>query len=155
MAPIRDFSLVLRNAGLKSTAPRQGVLLVLSRATAPLRIKDIYAKLQRKEAKIDMVTVYRAIETLSKKGMTRRVDFGEDAAYYEFNDGKDKHHISCTFCKQRKNVEGCFFSEYETRVKAKVPDFEHILRHSIEYFGVCKKCAAKKETIGPASVGDS
>ena len=143
MAPSHDFSSTLRKSGLKSTIPRTLVLEVLFRANTPLRIKDVCSRLSKKKSAIDLVTVYRTIEIFCLKGIVRRVDFGEDAAYYEYNDGKDNHHISCIICKRRSKIDGCFFPEVESRLKAKIPEFDSILRHSIEFFGMCKKCSKK------------
>lgn len=139
------FAASLRKVGLKSTMPRLSVLRLLSRVRSPLRIKDLYARLKMVNAEIDMVTIYRTVETLSQKNMIRRVDFGEGAAYYEWNNGEDSHHISCVLCKRRETIRNCFFSEVENRVLAKAPVFEGISRHSMEYFGLCKKCAKKKK----------
>lgn len=138
------FAVTLRKAGLKSTVPRLSVLRVLSRLRAPVRIKDLYTHMQKAKCEIDMVTIYRTIETLTQKNMVRRVDFGEGAAYYEWNNGEDSHHMSCVDCKRRETVSNCFFPEFEARIMKKVPIFEFITRHSIEYFGLCKKCAKKQ-----------
>ncbi len=138
------FAASLRKVGLKSTLPRLSVLRVLSRLRLPLRIKDLHTRLKKAKSEIDMVTIYRTIETLTVKNMVRRVDFGEGAAYYEWNNGEDSHHMSCVDCKKRETVRNCFFSEFEARVLSKVPTFKLISRHSIEYFGLCKKCAKKK-----------
>ncbi len=139
------FAASLRKVGLKSTEPRLGVLRALSRLRSPLRIKDLYVRLQKTKSEIDMVTIYRTIQALTEKNMVRRVDFGEGAAYYELNNGEDSHHMSCVDCKKREIVSNCFFSEFEARVMTKVPTFEFITRHSIEYFGLCKKCVKKKK----------
>ncbi len=61
----------LHRVGLKSTNPRIYILEVLVRAKSPLRVKDICKKLTDKQKEIDMVTIYRSIETLSEKGMIR------------------------------------------------------------------------------------
>ena len=138
------FAASLRKVGLKTTEPRLSVLRALSRLHSPLRIKDLHARLKKAKSKIDMVTIYRTVETLTEKNMVRRVDFGEGAAYYEWNNGEDSHHMSCLNCKKRESVKNCFFPEFEARVMSKVPTFKQITHHSIEYFGLCKKCATKQ-----------
>ena len=143
------FLKILHAVNLKATQPRIEVLKVLARATSPLRIKDISSKLASLRSNIDTVTVYRTIESLLEKGMVRRVDFGEDSAYYELDSGEDIHHVSCTMCRSRENIKKCFFLENQKNAKkvlAQANTFASVTRHSIEYFGVCTKCASKTKT---------
>ena len=146
--PLRNSELktkeVLRGVSLKATSPRLRILEILSGATTPLRIKEIATRANKTGSAIDIVTIYRTIEALRGKNLVRRVDFEEDAAFYEIRDDKnDHHHISCIVCHCHKSVARCFFSEFEKRLLAKTPDFVNVSHHSIEYFGMCKKCAAK------------
>ena len=126
---------LLHDAGLKSTAPRIRVLKFFSAAKTPLRIKDIFEKLKAKDPGIDMVTLYRTIGILSKHNIVHRVDFSENSAYYELADGaRHRHHITCTGCHKRADVDLCPFSEYEDRLHKKIP------------LGWCRCCEADNNT---------
>lgn len=143
MNALRDarYTAILHRAGLKSTVSRIKVLKLFSTSKKPLRIKDIFEKLKAKDVDIDMVTIYRTIEMLSKNNIVHRVDFCEDSAYYELTNSKhDHHHITCTNCHKRANVDVCVFPEFEARLRKQIPLFATITRHSIEYFGLCKTC---------------
>lgn len=139
------YATLLHGVGLKSTGSRAQILSVLSRAKTPMRIKDIAAILSKTHADIDTVTIYRTMQMFSRLEMVRRVDFGEDAAYYELNDiDKDYHYISCLRCKRRESIDHCFYKGNKARIKAQAPQFSTITHHSLVFFGICKKCAGKK-----------
>lgn len=147
-ASLRDarYTELLHGAGLKSTVSRIRVMKLFSTAKKPLCIKDIFDKLKVKDASIDMVTIYRTINILSKNNIVHRVDFCEDSAYYELTDDtRDHHHITCTNCRKRSDVELCPFAECEMRLRKELPLFATITRHSVEYFGLCKRCYAREE----------
>lgn len=136
---------LLHGAGLKSTVSRLRVLTLLCSEKQPLRIKDIYHKLEKSPPVVDMVTIYRTIEILRDKNLVCRVDFGEDAAYYELTNGEhDHHYITCTKCSKHLNVNFCLFPEFEPLLLKRIPDFPVITQHTVEYFGICKKCETKK-----------
>lgn len=138
-APENDPSTLLHDAGLKATMPRIRIIRLLNLEKKPLRIKDIYRRLSKYD--VDMVTIYRTIEVLCEKNIVHRVDFGEDAAYYEFNRGDDRHHITCVGCKKRENIDFCFFSKaYKTLLLKRIPNFGKVMKHTMECFGLCKKC---------------
>lgn len=137
---------LLHEAGLKSTVSRIRVLKIFAASKSPLRIKDIFQKLQAKDAGNDMVTIYRTIEVLCKNNIVHRVDFCEDSACYELTSAKHgPHHITCTNCHKRADVGFCFFAAQEKRLRKKFPLFATVTRHSVEFFGLCKKCAAKNQ----------
>ena len=139
---LESFRALLREAGLKSTEARLCVLSVLDSSRKPLRIKDMEKKLTNCGSRVDMVTLYRVMESFCKKGITRRVHVEEGGACYELH-ANDHHHITCTICKRREDVGDCLFNDHEDRIRRSMPNFVSVTRHSIEFFGICKKCAPK------------
>ena len=137
-----SFRALLRQSGLKSTDARLRVLSVLASSRKPIRIKDIEKKLIAKDMRIDTVTIYRVMESFCDKGITKRVHVEEGAACYELHTN-DHHHITCTACKRQEDVEVCLFREHEEHIRRSIPGFASVTRHSIEFFGLCGKCAAK------------
>lgn len=130
---------VIRDAQLKATKPRVVILEALSQSRYPRDVETIARKVHPQ--KIDVVTVYRTLETFEKAGLVRRVDLRRGKTYFEIvDDGADHHHVVCTECGVVKDVTGC---EYPTQKKAlqKTRGFAKITSHSFEYFGVCSPCA--------------
>lgn len=144
---VRGHNLVslFHSVGLKSTVARIRVMNIFYDENRPLRIKDIYQRLKEISPPVDMVTIYRTIEILRAKNLAHRVDFGEDATYYELTvGGHNYHYITCTGCADHFRIDYCGFAEVEPQLLKKIPDFRSISSHSIQFFGLCKKCYAKK-----------
>lgn len=139
---LESFRALLRENGLKSTAARLCVLSVLDSSRKPLRIKDMEKKLTACDVRVDTVTLYRIMESFCEKGITRRVHVEEGGACYELH-LNDHHHITCTSCKRQEDISVCLFKQNESCIRDAVPNFASVTRHSIEFFGLCGKCATK------------
>jgi Fur family ferric uptake transcriptional regulator len=132
---------IIRGAGLKSTGARGKILKILGHARKPLRVKDIFERLTEVDEEANMVTVYRTIDTFIKKGIIHRVNFAEDAAYYELHDNAHhKHYISCIGCKRRDEVDTCPYGVTDSSMNCKIPSFDTITHHDVELFGICTAC---------------
>lgn len=137
-----EWSEILREQGLKCTPARVAVLVALSGVKKPLTVEEIGQKVKRQ--KIDTVTLYRTVQRLTNAGLVRRIDFRHGHAHYELNDAKrDHHHIICTKCHAVEDFAGCDFSDLTRRALSQTKNFRMILEHSLELFGLCKKCEKK------------
>jgi len=131
--------ILLDKAGLKKTEARVSLLELLSKTKKPLSVKAIVIKLGQ-----DKVTVYRMLEAMTKKGITRRVDTGEREAQYEMTDShEDHHHIICLNCKKVADFTGCDADDLITKALKQVKDFDEITHHSFDLFGICNSCSKK------------
>lgn len=135
-----DVTLALRAAGLKATPRRSALLAFIANKGRPLSAAMISDGL---EGAANAVTVYRALETLCRAGITKRIDFQHGRAYYELADTGDHHHIVCTACARVEDFAGCDAPRIVRNALRKSTDFAQITRHSLELFGVCKACCAK------------
>lgn len=143
MKKINDpWSELLKARGLKSTPARNAILTVLSRAKKPLTVEQIGEKL--KEVDVDMATLYRTVVRLTDEGLLRHVDFQHGHAHYELKDSQnDHHHIICTKCHMVEDFIGCDFSDLTRRALSQTKNFKTVSEHSLELFGLCKKCEKK------------
>ncbi|MCL9971853.1 MAG: transcriptional repressor [Candidatus Pacebacteria bacterium] len=119
----------------RTTNDRKVIQEVLSKAQQPLTVREI-----RKSAgqSVHLSTVYRAITEMSSEGSIRRVDFGGRVPRYEVA-GEHHHHIVCTTCGDIEDVH----TEPRGLEKAALVEskkFKSVHAHSLEFFGVCKKC---------------
>lgn len=128
---------MLRKAGLKVTPARIHVLQVFSNEKVPLSPRAV---ISRMHGEIDQVTVYRAIRAFQRAGIIRQIDLRHNHAHYELVDLSDHHHIVCTSCGTVADIEGCEVEEAYARMLRSVPAFSEIRQHSLEFYGVCKKC---------------
>jgi Fur family transcriptional regulator, ferric uptake regulator len=135
-----DVKKLLHSAGLKATSSRAAILEFLVRSGKPLSVKTIAEKLG---VRIDQVTLYRTLEAFSVRKLARRVDFGHMHAHYEFN-GHHHHHLVCVVCGMTEDV-ACDLGALSGSVLRKSAHFKQVQDHSLEFFGVCKKCTDTKK----------
>jgi len=134
----KDFLLLLKSSGLKITPARLEILNVFSLDCHPIDAEYIGKHLKNK--KINQVTIYRNLASLEKEGIIRRVNLQQEAVNYELAD-HHHHHFICTVCGQTESFAGCDISSLITSVLKKSTKFKKINYHSLELFGLCKKCA--------------
>ncbi len=131
-----NFQAQLRKAGFKATPARVTLLSILEKEKQPISPQDIIRRIRHGA---DPVTVYRALKNLKDAGLVRQVDFQHAHAHYELADAKDHHHLICVSC----GIEGCEAELMGKKVLRKSNKFNKIQRHSLEFFGLCNKCAKK------------
>jgi Fur family ferric uptake transcriptional regulator len=133
------FAEELHAVGLKITKPRLAVLNCFSKDCEPQSAETVTQTLSRKG--IDMVTVYRTLAAFEKAGILKRVDLRKGSVFYE-RAGHHHHHVVCTGCGRTEQFEGCNVSAVGKSVLRMSKHFASIREHSLEFFGMCKKCAA-------------
>lgn len=134
------FAAMLRKSGHKATPGRLSLLELLATADHPLAIHEI---VEAAQGSLNQATIYRALESLLEVGIVRRVDMQHAHAHYELAEGaKHHHHLICKHCGRVEDVEHCDVSAIEAAVLKKSKSFASIQTHSLEFFGLCKKCTA-------------
>jgi len=133
----KDFSAALKEKGLKNTPIREAILNVFSADCKPINAEYIFNKLKSKN--INLVTIYRTLASLEKAGILRRIDMHKGSAYYEL-DLDHHHHLVCTNCGTVEEFKACDI-EKTTRDILKNSTFKSVDTHSLELFGICKKCS--------------
>lgn len=129
----------LRSGGLKVTSGRLAILDVFKHASKPLSAKDIAAQLP--SWKVDLATIYRNIESLTSQNILVEINLKKDTTHYELK-GSHHHHIICEKCGTLKEVSDCGLESMQRQI-LKTTGFAQVNRHSLEFFGLCPKCAKK------------
>jgi Fur family ferric uptake transcriptional regulator len=124
----------LKAGKLKVTPIRVRLLDILEHAHKPLRVKDICQKI-----KSDIVTVYRNLENLVALGLVKRIFLDQKEAYFELANQAHHHHAICQLCGLVVDVK---ILNHDKLEKSALGDsnFASIVSHSLEFFGLCKKC---------------
>ena len=132
----------LREAGYKATPGRIALLKLLKTAKEPLSIQEIIKKAEKKLGRVavDQATVYRMLAVLEKIGAVKQVNLRHGHADYEFVDPKDHHHIICVVCKRVEDLEDIDTPDLSSRALRQATSFAKVTAHSLEFFGICKKC---------------
>lgn len=137
----------LRLLGYRITAPRREILALLTREHGPFTVDELHKRLP--ENVCDPVTVYRGVATLEEVDLVRRCDFGDGIYRYEFNTGEHHHHhVICRDCASVVTLDVCFADGLERMVRQM--GYSNVT-HTLEIFGVCAKCQAKRKLVAKTS----
>lgn len=138
---LQELKSTIRNAGLRSTAPRVAVLRRLMEASNPVSHGELATQLA--EQGMDRTTVYRNLVDLTDAGLVQRTDLGDHVWRFELKrrgDGEEtKHpHFTCTDC----GAVSCL-PEGTVSVKAGrgVPRALNRQKVEIQLRGVCDECS--------------
>jgi Fur family transcriptional regulator, ferric uptake regulator len=127
---------VLSNNRLKKTKPRIAILEALSGNHCPLNVEEIYRKCPVKT--LDLATIYRTLRAFEDIGLVQRIDFGDGSARFELRtDDHHHHHVICRSCKKVEKLPDCGISSLEKTVTRL--GYQSVT-HSLEFFGLCRKC---------------
>ncbi len=126
----------LKSTGIKVTVPRKEILKILS--GSPMSAQEVHEILKEKGFNVDLVTIYRTLELFNSLELVRKTQFEDKSSRYELVSGEEHHHhlvcIKCGLIEDVEISEDKFVKEIEKQSKFKVE------RHSLEFFGFCKKC---------------
>lgn len=128
---------ILKANKLKMTPTRLAILEVFSADCKPVNAEYIFEKL--KKQMINLVTIYRTLASFEKVGILKLVDLHKDSAFYELG-AHHHHHIVCEKCGCVESFDDCDIKELSKKVLKNSSKFKEINQHSLEFFGVCKKC---------------
>ena len=136
----KDFSHILKAKGLKNTPTRKAILDVFPEDCKPINAEYIFVKLKKQN--INLVTIYRNLDSFEQAGILKRLNLNKGSAYYELVGDHHHHHIVCTSCGMTEEFGAHDIENAINRI-SKSSSFNTIKTHSLELFGICKKCTLK------------
>ena len=119
------------------TKRQEQLLNELMRCTDELTGQELHRKLHNGEKAMGLTTVYRNLQTLVKQGLIRSRHLPNGEVLYAPVE-RDIHHLTCVSCGETTRIQGCPVKAIDISKKVS-KDFE-LLFHTLEYFGLCKKC---------------
>ena len=141
MAPeIERIKSLLSTSGRAWTRPRSQVLAVLTAVPHPLRVEEIHRRLG--DRRINLSSVYRALHLFHRLNVVRRLQLGEGASRYELAEAYrgHHHHLVCDACGRIEDVSRCPLEGDALRT---VGAGLAVRAHSLELFGLCRRCLRK------------
>ncbi len=134
----------LRAGGYRITAPRTRVLALLDGEERALSPYDIRDRLGRQRVKMDVVTVYRALEVLERLGLVHRVySTGGYVRCWRSDLGEHHHHLVCTDCGRIVEITGDPMEQVVDRVEGE--SGYRVTGHILELVGLCRGCQPPKQ----------
>lgn len=132
------YETILRTHGYRVTEGRVSLLSFLAKAKSPLTVSQILKGLH---GTLDKVTLYRALVDFSHKKIITKVNLQDTLTRYEFlHANHHHHHIICERCGKIEDIEHCEQPHLEKSILKHSKTFSAITSHSLEFFGICKKC---------------
>ena len=138
------FTEYLKSKGLLCSEQRKQILEVFLRTEKHPTINDLYDIVRKKNPKIGIATVYRAMTVICNAGLARQVDFGDGQRRFEHKYEHRHHdHLVCLKCGRVIEVMSPKIEAIQDRL-AKKHNFTPI-RHRMQIFGTCSKCKQKSK----------
>lgn len=138
MTLLHDCTNELKMANLKITPARLGVLEALEQTKKPMDAVAIKNYLKAHKIKADQVTVFRVLNALTEKGLTKPVQLNEGRLRFEPTSRADHHHFICVNCSYIEDISDCNIDAVEKEIELKRGLL--VKRHSLEFFGLCPAC---------------
>jgi Fur family ferric uptake transcriptional regulator len=129
---------ILKEQGIRVTQARRSIFDALLRSADPLSAAQIDETLQTAGISIDLVTVYRTLDTLERSGLITRIDRPADGWRYAPRSRTHCHSIVCSACGATSPLDRCELERLETQL-ARSTGFANI-SHSLQFFGTCPDC---------------
>ncbi len=133
----------LKNRGLSFTRPRKLILEQIYRDHDHFDVEEVVEALRKRKSRVSRATVYRTLVHLEDCNLIRRVDLGHGHSHFEHTFGH-KHHEHL-YCKKCGRIIEFVDPDLEERInKISVLNNFAIINHTVQIFGICKKCQKLK-----------
>ena len=133
------FETRISEAGLRRTLPRRVLLRLLAASGRPLSAQDIY---EQTGEDINIVTIYRTLNELTRLELLTRTEFGEGFYRYESapgpSDTEHHHHVVCDSCGSIADFEGCMVDSMLEQTR--LPNNFRVASHTLTLHGTCGPC---------------
>jgi Fur family ferric uptake transcriptional regulator len=135
-----DIISILKEHHLRLTGTRRALFELFLKDETPLSVSDILSTLGKVHIKVNKTTVYRELKCLQKKGIIGVVQLGDRKQYYELLARGHHHHLVCLQCERVEEIDMDEAELFAGEQKVSRERGFTILRHSLEFFGICEKC---------------
>jgi Fe2+ or Zn2+ uptake regulation protein len=126
---------------------RRSLVLDILREHGHLDAYELLAMARKKDPRISLATVYRALAYFRERDVIHGRNFGEGHSHFEIHDvetGSHAHFV-CTRCGQVREISGKFIRDMEALARR---EKFSISRAHLDLFGLCEECSRKKSSRG-------
>ena len=133
-----DMSGRLSELGYRLTPQRLMVVKAVENADSHISAEEIYLQIRASYPHMNISTVYRTLELLSKLELVTETDMGDGRVRYHSIGKGHHHHLVCQQCGAITDVEESSLSPLWAEIKQKY-GFEVNMKH-LAFFGLCSRC---------------
>jgi Fe2+ or Zn2+ uptake regulation protein len=145
-----DPSTTLRSSGLRVTRQRVAVIAALTDAPHS-RADTVLARVRNDVGQISTQAVYDVLNTLTERGLIRRIQVAGSPSLHELRVGDNHHHLVCRSCGTVSDVDcaagaaPCLEPEgFADEISGFVVD-----EAEVTYWGLCQVCAERAVPPSP------
>jgi len=140
-----EFSHPLRAHGLRSTESARCLLTLLKNLEGPATAKMIHDRLEGRGC--DLATVHRLLGRLERAGLVQGSHLKGKSRWYELaEEGRHYHHMICRRCGNIDRFGYCAIATLSEKVRQE--SGFGVESHSVELFGLCRRCGQKRHPGG-------
>jgi Fe2+ or Zn2+ uptake regulation protein len=137
----------LDTAGYRLTEPRRAVADLIAGRRGHFTAADLLAEARSRRLGIGRATVFRALDVFVELNLVERLDLPNGEHAYVECAVAHHHHVICSSCGRTTEVEDCGMQAVAAEVARR--SGYRIDTHRLELFGLCPKCAAKRQIDQP------
>ena len=126
----------------RQTWQKDAVLHTLANAEGFVSAQQLHRQLTQHGSAIGLATVYRALNILVQDGLADTLVSKDGESLYRDCSKSHHHHLICNDCGITVEIEAGQAETWANKV-AKENGFTDVT-HTIDIFGLCKKCTNKK-----------
>jgi Fe2+ or Zn2+ uptake regulation protein len=121
---------------------RRSLVLDILREHGHLDAYELLEMARKKDPRISLATVYRALAYFRERDVIHGRTFGEGHTHFEIHDAEagSHAHLICTGCGRLREIPGTFTRDLEQLAKK---EKFHITRAHLDMFGLCEECAVR------------
>ena len=131
----------LRDRGFRLTPQRIAVLKILATSAGHPSVERIYEQVKTTFPTTSLATIYKTIALLKELNEVLELGFSDDSNRYDGNRPYPHPHIVCVKCREIIDPDIQLLSDFTEEVTQKTG--YRIIKHRLDFFGVCPKCQAK------------
>lgn len=125
------------------TRSQERILNLLKTLNRSISAQDIYLELRNSDQSMGLATVYRSLDVLKREGIIQVRTLSSGESLYSVVQ-EDQHHLTCLECGDSIPINECPVHELERQLQ-KLHSFK-IYYHTLEFFGLCDRCALTQES---------
>jgi Fur family ferric uptake transcriptional regulator len=138
MSNLQEYYKVLSQSGYRITPQRQMILQAIASAGSHISAEEIFERVCKSYPNIDLSTVYRTLELLSKLGLVTETDLGDGRKRFHSESKGHHHHLVCQKCGRVIDVDENMLEGLK-RTFLEHYQFTADLTH-MAFFGYCENC---------------